>query len=86
MFLIEIFDIEGSCKPAGALNFYNPRLNATIIKNLLARELDPKLADVQQQLVRSVADLMDWDTQAYHDRLVTRKTRRSSCNAGHGGR
>ena len=37
MFLIENLNIHGRLRTAGALMFYNPGCNVTMIKNLLAK-------------------------------------------------
>merc|ERR1712239_89232 len=70
MFLVQRVPVQGSSTKEEALVFYDKGSNVSMIRDEMANKLGLKGLPVKQKLVRSGADVMDWDTKAYKVPLI----------------
>merc|ERR1711895_275782 len=70
MFLVQRIPVQGSSTREEALVFFDMGSNVSMIRDEMANKLGLKGLPVKQKLVRSGADVMDWDTKAYKVPLI----------------
>merc|ERR1712121_219654 len=70
MFLVQSIPVQGSSGNREALVFFDKGSNVSMIREELANKLGLKGLPVKQKLIRSGADVMDWDTKAYKVPLI----------------
>merc|ERR1711888_493815 len=70
MFLVQRIPVKGSSATKEALVFYDKGSNVSMIRDEMASKLGLKGRPVKQKLVRSGADVMDWDTKANNVPLI----------------
>merc|ERR1711888_579843 len=72
MFLVQSVPVQGNNSIQEALVFYDKGSNVSMIRNETAQKLGLEGLAVQQKLVRSGADVMDWNTKAYKVPLISK--------------
>merc|ERR1712121_527160 len=70
MFLVQSIPVQGSSGNMEALVFFDKGSNVSMIRDEMANKLGLEGLPVKQKLVRSGADVMDWDTKAYKVPLI----------------
>ena len=70
MFLVQSIPVQGSSGTKEALVFFDKGSNVSMIRDEMANKLGLEGLPVKQKLIRSGADVMDWETKAYKVPLI----------------
>ena len=70
MFLVQSIPVQGSSGNREALVFFDKGSNVSMIRDEMANKLGLEGLPVKQKLIRSGADVMDWETKAYKVPLI----------------